>query len=144
MMCQGTGSGYGDVLLRDPASVMKDIEEDLISHDTARDIFKVVFDSKTLLVDEQATRAARDAERCSRLARGKPFDEFVGEFVTPEPPPDLPYYGSWDDPKVIYGTSNGKRIKMAADDIQSMFMPNPKDVRIAELEAEVAALKRAR
>jgi acetone carboxylase, alpha subunit len=74
MMCQGTGAGYGDVLLRDPALVIKDIEENLISHDTARDIYKVVFDSTTLLVDAEATKALRDAERKSRLKRGKPFD----------------------------------------------------------------------
>ena len=141
MMCQGTGAGYGDVLLRDPANVMKDIEENLISHETARDIFKVEFNPITLLVDEAATKAARDAERRSRLARGKPFDDFVAEFVTPEPPEHLPYYGSWDDPKVIYGTSSGKRIKMPADDIQSMFMPNPKDVKISALEKQVAELQ---
>lgn len=141
MMCQGTGGGYGDVLQRDPALVIKDIEEDLISHDTAREIFKVVFDPRTLIVDVEATDAARAAERKSRLARGKPFDQFVAEFVTPEPPEHLPYYGSWDDPAVIYGTSAGKRVKMPADQIQSMFMPNPKDVKIGKLEAEVANLK---
>ena len=141
MMCQGTGAGYGDVLLRDPALVIKDIEEDLISHDTAREIFHVVFDSRTLIVDEEATKAARAAERKSRLSRGKPFDEFVAEFVTPEPPENLPYYGSWDDPTIIYGTSSGKRIKMKATEIQSMFMPNPKDVKISQLEAELLATR---
>ena len=141
MCCQGTGSGYGDVLLRDPALVMKDIEEDLISHETARDIYMVVFDSTTLRVDGKGTQAARAAERKARLARGKPFDAFVKEFVTPEPPEHLPYYGSWNDPTVIYGTSMGKRITMPADNIQSVFMPNPRDVRIAALEKELSALK---
>jgi hypothetical protein len=141
MMCQGTGAGYGDVLLRDPALVIKDIEEDLISHETARDIYKIVFDSTTLLVDEAATKQLRADERKSRLKRGKPFDQFVSEFVTPEPPEHLPYYGSWDDPKVIYGTSSGKRIKMDADNIQSMFMPNPKDEKIKGLEKQLASVK---
>jgi hypothetical protein len=141
MMCQGTGAGYGDVLLRDPALTIKDIEENLISHETARDIFKVVFDSNTLLVDAEATKAARDAERKSRLKRGKPFDQFVKDFVTPEPPEYLPYYGSWDDPTVIYGTSAGKRIKMKGTEIQSMFMPNPKDEKIKGLEKQLAAVK---
>ena len=141
MMCQGTGAGYGDVLLRDPALVMKDIEEDLISHETARDIYKIVFDSTTLLIDEAATKAARDAERKSRLKRGKPFDQFVAEFVKPEPPEHIPYYGSWDDPTVIYGTSQGKRIKMPANEIQSMFMPNPKDVKIASLEKQLGEVQ---
>jgi acetone carboxylase, alpha subunit len=143
MMCQGTGAGYGDVLLRDPALVIKDIEEDLISHETARDIYKIVFDSETLLVDEAATKELRAAERKSRLSRGRPFDEFVAEWVTPEPPAHLPYYGSWDDPTVIYGTSSGKRIKMKASEMQSMFMPNPKDVKIARLEGELAETRAA-
>ena len=58
-----------------------------------------------------------------------------------EPPAALPYFGSWDDPKVIYGTSVGQRVKMDADKLQSMFMLNPKDVRIAELEAELKAAR---
>ena len=66
---------------------------------------------------------------------------FAAEFVTPEPPEHLPYYGSWDDPTVIYGTSNGKRIKMRGDAIQSMFMPTPKDVKISALEKELCAVK---
>ena len=120
---------------------MKDIEEDLISHETAEDIYKIIYDRKTLLVDNEATKQARADERKSRLARGKPFDEFVKEFVTPGPPDYLPYYGSWDDPTVIYGTSNGKRITMPGDQIQSMFMPNPKDVKIAALEKQLASAK---
>ena len=61
--------------------------------------------------------------------------------MTPEPPENLPYYGSWDDPSIIYGTSSGKRIKMKATEIQSMFMPNPKDVKISQLEAELLATR---
>jgi len=143
MMCQGTGGGYGDVLLRDPELVMKDLDEALISDDTAQDIFKVVYDRESRIVDEAATRAARDAERKARIARGKPYDEFVEQWVSPEPPASLPYMGSWGDPSVVYGIMAGQRVKMPADAIQSQFMLNPKDVRIAELEAEVAALKAA-
>ena len=141
MCCQGAGAGYGDVLLRDPALVMKDLEEDLISHETAVDIFKVIYDPATLVVDAPATREARATERRSRLSRGKPFDEFVKAFVTPEPPEHLPYYGSWDDPTVIYGSIMGKRVKMDADKLQSVFMLNPKDVKIEALERKVAALE---
>lgn len=139
MMCQGAGSGYGDVLLRDPALVMKDIEEDLISDATAREIYKVVYDSKTLLVDEEATRQARADERADRLRRGKPFKQFLKQFVTPEPPEHLPYYGCWDDPAVVYGTSQGKRIKMNATELEPNFMLNPKDVKIARLEKDLRA-----
>ena len=53
----------------------------------------------------------------------------------------MPYYGSWADPRKIYATNVGQRVVMDADQLQGVFMPNPKDVRIAQLEAEVAALK---
>src|SRR5690606_35998097 len=112
MMCQGAGGGYGDVLQRDPTLVMKDIEEDLISPDTAREIFHVVFDPQTLMLDEAATQAARDAERKARLARGVPYDEFVQSWTTAEPPAHLPFMGCWDDPAEIYGVMMGQRIKM--------------------------------
>ncbi|MCX7170643.1 MAG: acetone carboxylase subunit alpha, partial [Proteobacteria bacterium] len=141
MICQGAGGGYGDVLLRDPALVVKDLEEDLISHETALDIYKVVVDPDSLVVDEAATKALREAERRARIARGKPFDAFVKEWSTAEPPADLPYFGSWDNPKVIYGMSGGVRVKMDADRIQSMFMPNPKDLLIGELQSEIAGLR---
>jgi N-methylhydantoinase B/oxoprolinase/acetone carboxylase alpha subunit len=141
MICQGSGGGYGDVLERDPQLVMKDLQEDLISQDTARDIYKVVFDPATQLVDQAATDALRAAERAARVARGKPFDEFVRDWVTPEPPAHLPYFGSWDDPKVIYATSAGQRIKMDGDKLQGVFMPNPKDLRIAQLESELESLQ---
>jgi len=141
MICQGAGGGYGDVLLRDPALVAKDMEEDLISPETAFDIYKVVIDPASLVVDTAATKALREAERRARIARGKPFDDFIQEWTTAEPPAHLPYFGSWDNPKVIYGMSGGQRVKMDADKIFSMFMPNPKDLRIAELEAENARLR---
>jgi hypothetical protein len=141
MICQGSGGGYGDVLERDPALVMKDLEEDLMSHENARDIYKVVYDERSLVVDEDATQALRQAYRQERIARGKPFDQFCKEWVTPEPPAHLPYFGSWENPREIYATSAGQRIKMPADQLQGVYMPNPKDVRIAELEAQLAALQ---
>ena len=140
MICQGSGGGYGDVLERDLALVMKDLAEDLMSHENARDIYKVVYDEKTLVVDEAATKQLRDEYRQERIRRGKPFDEFCAEWVTSEPPAHIPYFGSWSDNKEIFATSAGQRIKLEADKLQGVFMPNPKDVRIAELEAEVSAL----
>lgn len=139
MICQGSGGGYGDVIERDPQLVMKDLAEDLMSHDNARDIYKVVYDERTLVVDEDATRRLRQEYRRERIRRGKRFDDFCREWVTPEPPQHLPYYGSWENPREIYATSAGQRIKMASDQLVGVFMPNPKDVRIAELEAKLAA-----
>ena len=143
MICQGSGGGYGDVLERDPALVMKDLAEDLMSHENARDIYKVVYDEATLVVDEEATAELRLQYRRERIARGKPFDAFCKEWVTSEPPTHLPYFGSWDDPKQIFATTAGQKIKMNADQLQGAFMLNPKDLRIAELEAQLKELRNA-
>jgi len=142
MICQGSGGGYGDVLERDPKLVMKDLAEDLMSHENARDIYKVVYDEKTLVVDEEATKSLRDRTRRERIKRGKPFDEFCTKWITPEPPKNIPYFGSWKDPKIIYATTYGQRITMPSDAIQGAYMLNPKDLRIAELEEQLAALQK--
>ncbi|MFT4103498.1 MAG: acetone carboxylase subunit alpha, partial [Burkholderiaceae bacterium] len=140
MICQGSGGGYGDVLERDPQLVMKDLREELMSHENARDIYRVVYDEQSLVVDEEATAELRAAYRRERIARGKPFDAFCKEWVTAEPPADVPYFGSWNDPARIYATTMGQRVTMSADRMQGAFMLDPKDVRIAELEARLAAL----
>lgn len=141
MICQGAGGGYGDVLERDPELVMQDVREDLMSHELACDIYKIVYDRETLVVDQPGTQAARGAERKARIARGKPFDAFCADWVKAEPPAHLPYFGSWDDASVIYATSAGQRMTMQADQLQGAFMLNPKDVRISQLEAELARLQ---
>ena len=141
MICQGGGGGYGDVLERDPALVMKDVIDDLISPEVARRVYHVVFDEAARVVDTTATDAARAAERRSRIARGKLFDEFCAGWVTPEPPQHLPYFGSWDDPTRIYAGLPGSRVCTTAAEQTGVMMPNPKDLRIAALEAEVAALR---
>jgi len=144
MICQGAGAGYGDVLDRDPNLVIRDLEEDLISHETARALYHVVYDADSLVLDVAATRAARAAEREARKRRGKPFDQFVAEWVRPEPPEDLPYYGSWDDPTRIYAGQGAGRVVMQRGAVTGVMMPNPKDVRIAELEAQLAVATAAR
>jgi N-methylhydantoinase B/oxoprolinase/acetone carboxylase alpha subunit len=143
MICQGAGGGYGDVLERDPELVMKDLREDLMSHENAVDIYKVVYDKEQLVVDVEATAELRSAERRARLARSKPYDEFVAEWVTPEPPKHLTYFGSWNDNREIWAQNPAinMTVKMDADKLQGFYMPNPKDLRIAELEGEVGALK---
>jgi acetone carboxylase alpha subunit len=141
MICQGSGGGYGDVLEREPALVMKDLAEDLMSHENARDIYQVVYDERTLTVDVEGTLRRREEYRRARIARGRPFDAFCKEWVTAQPPEDVPYFGCWDDRTKIYATSGGQRIQMDADKLQGVFMPNPKDVRIAELEAQLARLQ---
>jgi len=99
----------------------------------------VVYDPETLVLDREATEKARNEERQARLRRGVPYKQFVREWVTEEPPAHLPWYGCWGDPNVIYAGSN--QVKMPADQIQSVYLPDPKDVRIAELEARLKKLE---
>jgi acetone carboxylase alpha subunit len=139
MIAQGTGGGYGDPLERDPERVMKDLLEDLVSEPVAREIYGVRWNPTTRVLDEAATHAAREAERAARRARGVPFAEFEKRWTTPEPPAHLLYFGSWDDPRILYGGSADR--KMSADAIEPVLLPHPKDVRIAELEARVAELE---
>lgn len=145
MICQGSGGGYGDVLERDPELVMKDLREDLMSHGNAHDIYKVVYDEANLVVDVEATAELRAAARRERIARSKPYDEFVAEWVTPEPPAHLPYFGSWNDNTKIYAQNPAINMKivMDADQLQGVFMPNPKDLQIAGLEAQLAQAQAA-
>ena len=95
----GGGAGYGDVLERDPALVVEDLRLGLTTHWAARNVYKVVYDEKTLRVDEEATRKARDEERANRLRSGVPFDEFENEWLTKRPPEDvIKYYGPYPNP----------------------------------------------
>lgn len=90
------GGGYGDVLDRDPESVLKDVKDQLISDWVAQNIYKIVYDQETLTLDADKTEEARKAERISRLKRGKRYDEFMKEWSEKQPPEDaLTYYGKW-------------------------------------------------
>lgn len=143
MITQGSGGGYGDVLDRDPDLVIRDIEENLLSHETARRIYHIVYNPETLVLDREGTTKARQAERDARKKRGVPFKKFVKQWTKPEPPADLPYYGSWDDRETIYAGPYGgvPRAVMSSDNIQPIYMPNPRDVKIAELEARIRELE---
>jgi N-methylhydantoinase B/oxoprolinase/acetone carboxylase alpha subunit len=90
------GGGYGDVLEREPEAVLADVLRSTISADVARDVYRVVFDPETLLLDEEATRQARAAERQARARRGRPYAEFIERWSARRPPEEiLAYYGEW-------------------------------------------------
>jgi N-methylhydantoinase B/oxoprolinase/acetone carboxylase alpha subunit len=144
MIMQGSGGGYGDVLDRDPLLVIKDVEEDLISQETAVRIYHIVFNPKTLVLDREATSAARTAERAARKKRGVPYKDFCRQWNQSEPPAELPMYGCWgEDIGTIYAGPFGgmPRKTMKADSMEGIFMPNPKDVKIAELQARILKLE---
>jgi N-methylhydantoinase B/oxoprolinase/acetone carboxylase alpha subunit len=146
MICQGSGGGYGDVLERDPEAVIEDLEADYISHHTAREIYFVVYDQETLAVDVEATEAARAAERAARKERGVPYAEFIRDWVTAEPPEQLPYYGSWGaDNAVIYATAwstqGPTRVHGAMAELPPIYLPDPKDVALAGQQARIGELE---
>jgi len=140
LISQGSGGGYGDPLERDPALVIKDIEENLLSPEWAKKIYYVVFDEESLIVDEEATNKLRADYREQRKKQGIPYAEFVKKHVKSEPPKDILYYGSWNnDMSFVYaGTNEDKR---DPQDPGPVYMTNPKDVRIAELEAELKSVR---
>jgi N-methylhydantoinase B len=55
-------AGYGDPLNRDPEKVLQDIKDEIISLESANDIYGVVFDGDgdDMTVDEQATEQRRE------------------------------------------------------------------------------------
>ena len=61
------GGGWGDPLERDPARVLRDVRNEYVSAESARDDYGVVIDTATWTVDEAAT-----AELRARLRSGRP------------------------------------------------------------------------
>ncbi len=53
------GGGWGDPLTRDPEAVARDVSEDKVSLEQAREQYGVVLDPDTLAVDSEATAALR-------------------------------------------------------------------------------------
>jgi N-methylhydantoinase B len=60
------GGGWGDPLERDPARVLKDVRNEFLSAEKAAADYGVVVDTRTWVVDEKATVAARAAIRRDR------------------------------------------------------------------------------
>ena len=67
------GGGWGDPLDRDPASVMRDVRNEIISPEAAMQSYGVVFDGRTLAADGAATQNLRHEIRQARVIA----DEFV-------------------------------------------------------------------
>jgi N-methylhydantoinase B/oxoprolinase/acetone carboxylase alpha subunit len=96
----GGGGGYGDVLERDPAAVARDVREQMTTPDIALRVYAVVLQPDGD-VDVVATAERRAAVRRERLARGKPFDEFIAGWLAKRPPADIvEYYGHFPEPRV--------------------------------------------
>ncbi|KFB03084.1 Hydantoinase B/oxoprolinase [Frankia sp. Allo2] len=146
MISQGAGGGYGDPLERLPESVVRDAELGRISQKVAEEIFGVRYDPITFRLDAEGTRQARERVRQTRLTRGKPYAEFVKDFVTEEPPKDLLYYGSWgDDTKdltaTVFTIDGPQRVKAPLKELPIIVIPDRRELKIAALEARVRELE---
>ena len=65
----------------------------------AQNVYSVVYDEKTLRLDVEGTRAAREARRAERLRKAKPFDEFDAEWRKLRPPDSvIRSYGDYPNP----------------------------------------------
>lgn len=96
------GSGYGDVLDREPQSVSDDVKNKIISDWTARNVYHVDYDSETFAVDPDKTAELHTAEREARKKRGKPYAEFMKDWVDKKPVDQaLEYFGSWPEAKKV-------------------------------------------
>ena len=99
----GGGGGYADPIERDPWLVMQDVENGVISHWAAKNVYRVAYDGQRLAVDEKKTEALREQEREDRKKRGKKFAQFEKEWLKKKPGDEtLEFYGAWPDSK--YGT----------------------------------------
>jgi N-methylhydantoinase B len=78
------GGGYGDPLDRDPALVLADVDLGLVTPGPAYDVYGVVIDSETGMLDEQATRERRRTLRAERLGGEEP--PFEGSSRADVPP----------------------------------------------------------
>jgi len=72
----GDGGGYGDPLERDPALVVRDLEDGTTTARAAGDVYGVVVDETTVAADAAATTALRALKRRERLARGVPASAY--------------------------------------------------------------------
>lgn len=142
IMSQGTGGGYGDVLEREPESVMADIRNGIVSPEVAEAVYAVMIDPVTRALDLAGTEARRAEVRRQRLQNGRPFAEFAAAWNTPGPRElPAPYFGCWSTPDEIWvGTED---IPSPADALQPVTMEDPRVLRIRELEAEVERLRSA-
>ena len=94
------GSGYGDVLEREPELAMKDLRNGIVSHWTVQNVYHIAYDPERLIPDYEKTKELREKERQARLARGKTYEEFEKDWLNKRPPAEfLEWYGSWPDAK---------------------------------------------
>lgn len=92
------GPGYGDVMERDPELVIQDLREDAISDWTAQNIYHVVYDPETRVLNLAATEEKRRQARADRISQGSDWDGFMAEWSRKKPPEQaLKWFGVWPE-----------------------------------------------
>ncbi|SDJ73851.1 hydantoinase B/oxoprolinase family protein [Paenibacillus naphthalenovorans] len=92
------GAGYGDPLEADPESVGEDVINQIITNETAAEMYKVIFDERAHKVDVEATNRLRNEERAARRGRGKPYSAFIKEWEKLKPAEEILHsFGSWPE-----------------------------------------------
>ena len=67
------GGGWGDPLERDPADVLRDVRNELVSITSAKNDYGVIFDNELINVDSNKTNALRKTMREKRAGAKLPF-----------------------------------------------------------------------
>ena len=67
------GGGWGDPLERDPADVLRDVRNELVSITSAKNDYGVIFDNELINVDSNKTNALRQTMREKRAGAKLPF-----------------------------------------------------------------------
>lgn len=89
------GGGYGDALERDPAAVLEDFKQGIISEWSVKNVYEVAYDS-ALGLDEKKTAALRKSAKEQRKLRGKRFEDFEKGWLLKKPPEEwLKWFGTW-------------------------------------------------
>jgi N-methylhydantoinase B len=83
MYVSSGGGGFGDPLKRDPAAVLADVADAIVSPEMAEHVYGIVVSAEGDL-DATATDQRRDALRRDRLAKGRPSSD-AGILVYDEP-----------------------------------------------------------
>ena len=76
--------GWGDPLERDPALVLRDVRNELVSVEAARNDYGVLVDTSRWAVDEEATRKLRSQLRARRKSRPLPKVVRADSFKPPK------------------------------------------------------------
>jgi hypothetical protein len=77
----GGGAGLGDPIERDPALIVRDLEDMVATLEVAHKVYGVVIDPETLEVDYKKTEKLRAERRKERLEQGMPGIKYLEQLV---------------------------------------------------------------